>query len=701
MGYNDRRTRNRHTSPAILTGVDTGMWESLRGRLAAKTQGREHFVAAGLLILLGLLAYFTFAGELGFYRDDWYVLWAGRTVGPTSIIDLFAFDRPFVGYVYSLTYSILGENALLWQSYSLCVRAIGALAFLWLLRRIWPRQKLETTTAAVLMFLYPGFLQWTNAMTKSNHLTTYTLALVSIALTAAALSSDRRILKIALSAFAIVTAVAYWFLYEYMIGLEALRLMVIGLLVWRWDLETKREKAGAIARVWMPYFVFTAAHVLWRLLFFESGRQGMKVDVALSLYQAAPLRAIAKRLIELVIDCYESVISAWAVPINSVTFGLERGELLPVLAVSLASVGLFTAYLVTFAKPASAGTDPDIHKHAGLEMILTGAVAVVFALAPVIAVGRDVRWSSGFDKYTLQASAGVAMLLVGAFVLLGRSGKRWILPALLVGIATATHTGNALQWGEFWEHQRELWWQLSWRAPQLEDDTVVLVEMPGKDFFEAYELWGPANIVYRPQVKTLQLSGEVFSQETLERLRVGARESRGVRSVFDLERDFHKSLILSRPTRSSCWHVLDGDDPVLPEPTSGLLYAAVRRSHIEQIKVAGPASVPPETIFGLEPDHRWCYYFQKASLAAQRGEWERVAQLADQALDADLKPLDRSEWMPFMRGYVMTGREAEAEEMSLWIRDVGVVRHRQCDYMSETSLPDPERRAYLRELLCD
>ena len=677
------------------------MLEKLRTRLSTRYQKNELLFAIGIVLALGLLAYVPFAHHLGFYRDDWYVLWSGRALGPNSIIDLFTFDRPLVGYIYSLVYRLLGENALLWQFYSFTIRAIGAFSFFWFIRRLWPGKKVETTTGAVLMFVYPGFLQWANAMTKSNHLTTYTIALISIALTVAALQSEKRSWRLIWSLAALASAVIYWFLYEYMIGLEGFRLLVISLLVWRRDIARVTDRFKRIMQAWTPYLALIAVHLVWRLFFFESGRPGMSVDSALAPYQDRLLATITKRLFELVVDVYETLISAWVVPINTISFGLDPRSLALTFIAALIAITLFAAYYFTFSDGSRAKGKVQHADNAGIEMAIIGGLTILFTLFPVIEVGRDVRWESGFDKYTLQATAGVALFIVGGLSTLIRSDHKWTLFALLVGVSIASQTGNALQWRTFWEDQRELWWQLSWRAPSLESETVLLVEMPGKDYFEAYEVWGPASRIYAPTDETIQIRAEVFSSQTLEKVRNGQSEGRSVRSLLDLERDFSKSLILSRPARSSCWHVIDGADPVLPENTTPLLYSVLRRSKIEQIDLNASPVSPPQHIFGSEPGHGWCYYFQQGSLAAQRGDWQAAAELADEALAADTKPLDRSEWIPFLRAYVMIGRDEDAKEMSLWIRANGVVRHRQCDYLSETSLPDPDRQAFLRALLCE
>ena len=675
--------------------------KSIGNRIVNGYQRHGAWFAVGTVLLLGLLAYVPLMHKFGFYRDDWYMLWVGRAFGPQGIIDLFAFDRPFVGYIYSRSYQLLGENPLHWQIYSLCIRTIGALGFLWLLRRLWPGHKIETTTAAILFFIYPGFLQWPNANTKSNHLTTHTIAILSICLTVAAFQTRKIGWKIFFTLGALASAISYWFLYEYMIGLEGLRLAIIALFIWRGGYQSWRTNLIKVIKSWFPYLIAIALHLAWRFFVFESGREGMNVQTTLSVYQTAPLRMIIKRSFTLGIDVFEALISAWVVPINSITFQLGPTDLLLSGLLSLLAIGIFAAYFFAASNLSSDASISQDGQRELLEIIILGGAAVLFTLIPVVAVGRDIRWASGFDKYTLQASAGVSMLLVGTISLLVRSRLKFILFALLIGIAIATHYGNAVQWSELWGDQRELWWQLSWRAPQLKEGTVLLVEMPDQRFYEDYEVWGPANLLYDPNGDSLRVRSEIFAPDTLEKIRVGQTENRSLRDILEFSRSYHNSLILTRPERTSCWHILDGNDPVFPQQTSAMLYATVRLSHIDQIEVNAPQSTPPVHIFGSEPEHRWCYYFQRASLEAQREDWDSVAQLTDQALEAGFKPIDRSEWLPFLKGLVMVGRNADAEQMALWIRDNGTVRHRQCDYLNETALPDPVRQTYLREILCE
>ncbi|HSG44293.1 MAG TPA: hypothetical protein VLA72_14180, partial [Anaerolineales bacterium] len=55
----------------------------------------ETFVAILLIFFTTLVTYGFSITKLGYYHDDWYLLWSGQARGAESIIPLFSTDRPF------------------------------------------------------------------------------------------------------------------------------------------------------------------------------------------------------------------------------------------------------------------------------------------------------------------------------------------------------------------------------------------------------------------------------------------------------------------------------------------------------------------------------------------------------------------------------------------------------------------------------
>jgi hypothetical protein len=662
-------------------------------------QRRESWIAALLVVGIGLLAFAPLLHRFGFYRDDWYQLWAGHALGADSIITLFSIDRPVMGFLYAGTYALFGESALAWNVYSLALRLAGALAFLWLMRQLWPEERTAATTAAVLFVVYPGFLQQPNANTFSNQLTSYACAVASLALTVAAGRATARRSSIALTAAAILTGLANWLLYEYMIGLEGVRLVLLGLLAWRSEHGVKPAVRRTMAR-WLPYLVPLAAYLVWRMLLFKAFRAAVDVGGLLQQYTGSPLRMLGRVGVETVRDFIEAGLSGWLVPAYQLNAFANLTDSLVAFVLAGAAIAAFVAYSrAERGARADAGTDAAKPK-AAREMIIVGGLSILMGALPVILAGRDVRWESGFDRYTLHLTLGISLLIVGTLLHFGRRPLPVLAFSLLIGLGVSTHYLNAVDWARAWEDQRQMWWQLTWRAPGLEPGTVLLMQTPDFAFFEDYETWGPANLIYYPEARSPILATEILTEHTAELVRLGTRDVRGMRKLIEFPRDFNQSLLAVMPSRGTCLHVLESASPELPADSESLVRSMVDYSHAERIVTEVAPTIPPETIFGSEPEHTWCWYYETAALARQRGDWQAIAALGEQVEALGLRPLDRSEWMPFFHAYINLSLDEPAELAAIWIRDREQIRHSLCDHLSQTYFVD--EAAFLRgqEMLC-
>jgi tetratricopeptide (TPR) repeat protein len=106
-----------------------------------------------------------------------------------------------------------------------------------------------------------------------------------------------------------------------------------------------------------------------------------------------------------------------------------------------------------------------------------------------------------------------------------------------------------------------------------------------------------------------------------------------------------------------CLKVIDPDrDQTLPNRPD-LVTQALPLSRLDLI-LPNPetAAMLPEELFGPEPPRNWCFYFEKAELAQQFGDWDKVIELAQQAfeLDAPLNRENAHEVVPFIEGYAHT-----------------------------------------------
>ena len=359
-------------------------------------------------------------------------------------------------------------------------------------------------------------------------------------------------------------------------------------------------------------------------------------------------------------DLLEATVIAWAFPFERYAT-LEKSLQLGVAFFAAASVVVIVLAGMWLEKRYGE-EDDETGRGRALTVCLVGAVSLYGALFPVLLAGRDINFTGGYDKYTLQASPAVAILLAGLIYGFIRGHGREVVLGMLIFMGVATHVLNAYHWERFWENEKTLWWQLYWRAPGLKDGTVLLTSIPEEGFYEDYEMWGPANLIYRPGRDKVTIGAEVLNPDTILSVWEGAVETRSMRKL-EYTRDYNKSLLLALPSDHSCLKVVDRDDINLPLRIEPRLIPILEFSSVDQIDLAAKPVIPPEAIFGPEPAHDWCYYYQSAEQAKQAGDWNTVVRLGNEAYAARLTPIDLAEWLPFLEGYLWAGDKDKVEDI--------------------------------------
>ena len=623
----------------------------------------ETFAATLLILVTTVITYGVSIPKLGYYHDDWFVLWSGQMRGAESIIPLFSSDRPFMGVVYSFVYRLLGDTITNWHLYALLWRFIGGLAFFWILRLIWPEHKYMTTVMTVLFIIYPGFLSQPNANTKQNHLYGFATALLSMALMLQAMKTNMRWLKIAYSLISILLTANYLFIYEYMIGFEGMRLILLGYALFQDGFREFRTLVREISkRIW-PYLLVTAGFLYWRVFIFEGARNATDAFGLAESY-LSNFRYMAIRLIlETAKDFLDTSIFAWFVEPYQLFSAAPYTNLTYAFLIAGTVVVLVWLYTTLFKKRWGAEYNETETPRLMKNFIWMGAITIVCAILPVIFSDRQVDLYDTYKSYGLHPIAGVILFVAGILLMLQPNFRRLILIAL-IGISVSTQVLNADTWEQYWDYQREMWWQLTWRAPDIKDDTLVMAYVTGGfNPQQDYEVWGPLNLIYNPEPATEPaIQAEVLNSDTAYSILKNDVLNNRVRGI-KLHRDFNNLLLLSLPSSNSCFHVMDGDLPVYSERESLLVQQVGEYSHVDRIVPSGTSPVPPFSIFGAEPAHGWCYYYQKASLARQNGDWEEVGRLYDQTLELNLDTDDKSEMIPFFEGLVNLGRYEDARAL--------------------------------------
>jgi hypothetical protein len=300
---------------------------------------------------------------------------------------------------------------------------------------------------------------------------------------------------------------------------------------------------------------------------------------------------------------------------------------------------------------------------------------------PAWTTNRQVAIGLHSDRFGMASMFWASLVLIAIFSWLVTSYKKQLLLACtLVAIATSLsiQTDNQYRWG--WVSENRFFWQLAWRAPYIQPHTVFVSsgEVLG---FMGNAITGALNVAYS---KTGMPENEFqYTYISLDRDYVhnmtdflnGAELSVKMRN-FTFSGNTKDSLVIDYgSTPNTCLHILTPNDvhlPGLPELTA----QAVPNSNLSRILPTPLSSdYPPLSIYGPEPPHAWCYFYEKADLARQLGDWKGAAQLGDQAQAKGYSPLNADstfEWQPFIEAYARTGQWQQASSLSLkaYQRDV-------------------------------
>lgn len=661
----------------------------------------ETFFSNFLLILVSALVYLPLLGSIGYSNDDWYLMYAGQVAGPGIFQAIFSIDRPLRAFVLGPAYLLFGGNVLLYNLSAWFFRVASALLLMWMLRMLWPGRPKAIFAMGLLYVLYPGFLSQFNGIDYQSQMISLAAAMLSLGLTVRAFSETRRALKMTWIGLAILLGWIYLGLVEYEAGFEFLRLGVLFILVAR---ETRglRPQLVKTLRAWWPYALVPLVFGFWRVFIFHTERKATNLGSQVQGLLSAPLHTILDWASRLILDSFNSLVSAWGVPLYQISARVTALDVLIGTALGLLAVAavLFaSARLFPLEDPA-----PETGHDWRVEAIWLGLSTVAVALVPVILANRQVSFPD-YSRYTLVGSVGVAMVVVaGLFSLAGKKLQSALFSCLLLLACMTQYTNGAL-FAQESASMRAFWWQVAWRIPQLERNTTLMAHYPLVSIQEDYFVWGPANMIYYPE----KLPGDsvqpgiyaaVPNDDAVRKVLIRQRQEYDKRRTILTYANYRNILILSQPTTDSCVQVIDGAQPELSTFESSNFIAMAPHSEIEHILLDEDFKTPPAAVFGAEPAHDWCYFYEKAAFARQRGDWQAVAALGDTALNRQLSPADPIEWMPFLQAYAALGNTQRVAEIgSRWASEP-FAQAQACSSLGKMSGLSPEIQEQVKTLFC-
>jgi hypothetical protein len=421
------------------------------------------------------------------------------------------------------------------------------------------------------------------------------------------------------------------------------------------------------------------------MFLFQNERPATDVSLQLSYLLASPLLTGAWWSVRLFQSVVNVAILAWGAPLFQNLFEISLSNIM----IGILIAGVAIVFLLWISFSILKMEDDDANESDVLssgkwqsEAIWVGLAGVIAGVFPVIVANRYVSFG-GYSHYALPASLASVMVVVGIIFLMNSRKVRFGVVSLLVLLAALTHYTVSLRVLHEERVIANFWQQVVWRAPGIKAGTTLVVNYPSVNYAEDVDaVAGPANFIYFPE-QTNQIPA-VYQLAALPQMDYitkdvlgGDRRSYGYRTHVG-EIDYNNMLVISQPAENACVHVIDSKWPRYSDQDPDQILLLGQFSKVQNILADVSAPRPADFIFGPEPDHTWCYYYQQAELALQKEDWEKIVQIGDEVSQLQLSPSDRIEWAPFLQAYAQMDDEKAFKTTAIKIDSSPFVRKEAC-----------------------
>ncbi len=615
----------------------------------------------GLLVVC-FAAYGILFPFLGWYWDEWPITWIADKLGDVGLARYFETNRPYWGMIYSVTTAFIGAVPWYWQLFGLFWRWLGAVLVWGIVRTTWPKREFRALAAGLFFAVWPSFTQQSIAMMYGHFFIVLDCFLASLWLNLKALDIPRR-KSVWLILAGLPLAALNLMAMEYFFLLELLRpLFLFAAVSERMPKKDWLRKTGIY---WLPNLLVFAGVAYWRAFLFPHQTHN---------YQPVLVTALKTNLLQTLLSLVGTVLNdVWTILVAA------WGQVLHLPDETLFSPRIRLAYWVglillagligLMAWLVQARSVTPIKRKPGI--LWLGLAGLLAAGIPFWVTGLPIGLGFPNDRFTLPFLLGAAILLAGLLELApSKFGLRAGLTALLVTAAVGLQVQTAFAYRKDWNTQRMLFWQLNWRAPALMPGTAVVSTNLPLRYFSDNSLAAPLNWIYAPDNHTQGMDYMFYYASVRKDRSLKLEPGQEIFQGY-LAADFTGSsdqLLMIDFQPPGCLRVLDKEyDPVNPL-LPPLMREAARRSNpqviVPETSSMIPSRVTDAAVFGPEPAHGWCYYFEKASLLAQQGAWQATADLGDEAFSLGDYPNDPMERFVFIEAYAHAGKMERAKELS-------------------------------------
>ncbi|MDO9300862.1 MAG: hypothetical protein Q7T89_05735, partial [Anaerolineales bacterium] len=440
------------------------------------------------LLIAAILAYGLLIPQLGFYWDDLPMSWIRYQLGADAMTKYFSTNRPIWALLYQVTTRILPHDPIYWQVFALFWRWLGAVTLWAIAQKLFSQREKFALTLSLLFLLYPGFNQQWVSYLYSHFFIVLFFFLLSFLL----MLRGKTITAL------IFSALNLWML-EYFFVLELIRPFLIWTSLQAESLTPNRRFARTLS-LWTPYLAVFALAVLSRVFVFNNQIYGFSIKEEII---KAPVETISLLLQNILASLWTVSGAAWALAFQFPNPSVDGPRITLIYAVVVSAAA---ALILLGWRNQSQVKEKDAR--ANWWIVALGVIMLFLGGPPFWLTNVPVSLGFPANRATLSFMLGVSFVLAGLLDLLP-SKIKYALAVAFIALAVGRQFLWANEFRRDWTYQKNLFWQMTWRAPGLEKNTMVLLN-EDLEYYADNSLGAALNWVYAPDNHTDDIDYVLF-----------------------------------------------------------------------------------------------------------------------------------------------------------------------------------------------
>ena len=620
---------------------------------------KRRFSHPVLLFILAIISYGLMIPWLRFFHDEYPIIWFHSFMGDVNLF--YEGNRPLLSWFYKPLLAVFTDKAWLWQCFGVLSRWLHATIFYYLIREIWPKEFVLAVTASTIILIFPAFQTQFASMIYGIAFLLYSLFFLSILFSILAIRSEKN--RVVFSSIAMLLSLINLLTNEYFYTLELIRYLVF-LVIFR-QREPKVD-FGSLVKTSLPYLSILGAVSIFR--FYNQPQITTYPMVLFERLSENPIQLLPELFKDQLVDIWNIAIRSWIIAVNPIHLLDEQStrlQILFLLIAILSSLLIACTFIINYLK-----TNEEANPW---EFLLTGFSAMYLAGWPLWIAGLPVGEFFSYSRWSIPFMMGASIFTAGLLrALIRQKVIQIVIISILVGIGVRNQLLISNSFRHDWQQQQQFFWQIKWRMPSLQENTVLFSDMLPFKYENSDQLSAGINMILSDPIHAKKLSYFMFyiperiNTSILPEIRKNL-PVQGKRNYRSFQGNTSQAILIDFQ-HPACLHVLnpliDEHNPLISPIIKDSLFLSD-----EQWILNESGTSTNINIFGKEPVHEWCYYFQKADLARQFEKWDDINQIYQEVKGSGFQPRDNREWMPFIEGMIHLGNYDEAFSISKMITD--------------------------------